>query len=719
MSNQTKTSVSSEATSTTTMTHSDSDILGREVSTSSSDILNELYCYIIRQREVSAATLQVQHVIDTLLEEGIWFWRDRRFLESWNVLMGWLEKQPEDGVASNPYTGEISKEAQLRASKLQLDSRRSFTTFVAPCARIFLKAFSEELVIPDWQTFTADMQYLFHDTKRNTSGQNAQYIPVLAQANSNQFGLSVCSIDGQRLNIGDATASFSLQSVSKPVTYAMCLQEEGHDFVDEWIGVEPAGRPFNTQDLEPDTNNPFNSSVNSGAIMACGVYASHFTPTTSWRDIVDQVRSKWRSLCGRANANIGFSQETYESEKATAYNNFAIAYNLKGRRGLPRDVDLQKMLDVYLGCCSIEITCEALAVAAATLANGGICPITGVEVFPASVTRTVLSEVMTCGMYDQAGHFAVEVGLPSKSGVSGALLVMVPNVFGFATFSPRLNSKGNSVRGIEFCRKLVSLYRVHLFEPLRSGNTGAKIDPRRNGSKEEQDQTSRMAWGVQVGDKYALQLRDVFLFALAQVALASPPGLSEYMVDLIRKKHRDVYQSSVDEAHLANIIQAVEATPGELIYLQDLTKDIWILDSHRTIILMALMDIILIDGCIGDYEKSVAVRIAGILGVDEDVALLELNRYNVHCDAHRNRGDKYQSMLDSIGVAERSATMLSRALGSGEEHEDIKRAVGSSNASHGSSVAEENAALKLEVRRLRRKVHLLSEMLDSNSGDAK
>ena len=126
------------------------------------------------------------------------------------------------------------------------------------------------------------------------------------------------------------------------------------------------------------------------------------------------------------------------------------------------------MLDAYLGCCSIEIKTEAVAVAAATLANGGVCPITGQEVFPADVTRSVLSETMTCGMYDQAGHFAVEVGLPAKSGVSGVLMIIVPNVFGFATFSPRLNSKGNSVRGIEFCKRLVSCYRVHLFEPLRS-----------------------------------------------------------------------------------------------------------------------------------------------------------------------------------------------------------------------------------------------------------
>jgi len=248
-------------------------------------------------------------------------------------------------------------------------------------------------------------------------------------------------------------------------SYALGMAKEGEDFMEEWIDVEPAGRPFNTQDLEPDTHRPFNASINSGAIMAAGVLASGYPEDFTWREVIDQVRGTWTDLCGN-DLEIAFSQETYESEKATAYNNFAIAYNLKGRKGLPRGVDLHKMLDVYLGCCSIESTTEALSVAAATLANGGVCPITGKEIFPAEVVRTVLAETMLCGMYNQAGHFAVEVGLPAKSGVSGALMVIVPNVFGFATFSPRLNEKGNSVRGIEFCKRLVQSYRVHVFEPL-------------------------------------------------------------------------------------------------------------------------------------------------------------------------------------------------------------------------------------------------------------
>lgn len=496
------TSASDTASITTTTTDDSSSFVADGLDVTSRDILEEIYCYILRQQDISdPQDLTVKCVVKTLEEEGILYFRDRRYADSLNVALKMIDK------SRAKYTGKIDLEVQLQVSALNIDFD-GFVKLISPCARLFLKAFSEELVIPDWQTFCTDMTYLFHDAKPLEDGQTAQYIPILRDANPNRFGLSICSTDGQRFSIGDYTEPFSLQSVSKPVTYAMCVAQEGHEYVDEWIGVEPAGRPFNTQDLD-DRNCPFNSSVNSGAIMACGMYASQFPAETTWKEIVDKVRMKWMDLCGR-DLSVGFSQETFDSEKETAYNNYAIAYNLKGRRGLPRDVSLLKMLDVYLGCCSIEITCEALSVAAATLANGGICPITGTEVFPAQVTRTVLSEIMTCGMYDQTGRFVVEVGVPSKSGVSGALLVICPNLFGFATFSPRLNKNGNSVRGIEFCKRLIHMYRIHCFEPLRSGNTGAKIDAHANGWRQEQNQTSQMAWGVQVGDKYALLLRDIF-----------------------------------------------------------------------------------------------------------------------------------------------------------------------------------------------------------------
>jgi len=357
--------------------------------TSASNVLNEIFWLIIDEHSITSNELTVQHVVESLGEEGILFWRDLRFKESQDVALKMAN------LSRGRFSGQMSKEHQDKASQQLLDFR-NFCGFVSPCASHFLKVFSEELVIPDWSSFTLDMTYHFYKVENVMDGQNAQYIPILRDADPNYWGLSICSTDGQRFSIGDAHTQFSIQSVSKPVTYSLCLATEGADAVEEWVGCEPSGRPFNAQDLLPGSNKPFNASVNTGAIMTAGLFASNF-PDLTWKEIVDKICETWYSLCGE-DMGIGFSKDTYKSEKSTAYTNHAIAYNLKATRGLPRDIDLYKMLDVYLGCCSIEMCAEALAVAAATLANGGVCPITGKEVFPAHVVRHVLSETMTCGV---------------------------------------------------------------------------------------------------------------------------------------------------------------------------------------------------------------------------------------------------------------------------------------------------------------------------------
>lgn len=352
---------------------------------SSEAVLQELYRHVIKSADDAANACTVGRVVDALADQGILFWRDARFCKSQNIAL----HMTQQSLPKSTHT--ITNEAQKAASVARLDFD-GFVQFISPCASLFRKAFSEKLVIPDWNTFTTDLVYHFHEAEKNTGGLNAQYIPILRDADSEKWGLSVCSIDGQRFSVGDVLVKHTLQSTSKPVTYALGLAREGEEYMEEWIDVEPAGRPFNTQDLDLATNRPFNASVNSGAIMAAGVFASAF-PDDTWREIVDKVQATWFELCGNEQ-ELSLSEETFQSEKATAHNNFAISYNLKGRRGLPRDVDVMKMLDVYLGCCSTEITTEALAVAAATLANGGVCPITDKEVFPADVTRVVLSETM-------------------------------------------------------------------------------------------------------------------------------------------------------------------------------------------------------------------------------------------------------------------------------------------------------------------------------------
>lgn len=658
------------------------------------EALCEIYEYVVDERGISPDSLTIGCVIDLLQEEGILFWRDERFEASQNVALAMAHK------TTTRVEGEsVSKEDQEACAKVPLDFD-AFVDFVSPLARMFLRTFSEELVVPDWSAFTADLTYHFYKVQSNTGGNTASYIPVLRDADPEKWGLSVCSIDGQRFSIGDFSTCFSIQSTSKPVTYALCLKAEGEEEVYKWIDMEPAGRPFNTQDLDSDTQRPFNASVNSGAIMAAGLFASRF-PDSTWEECVDKIRDSWRNLCGE-DGNVGLSKETFESEKATAYNNFAIAYNLKGRRGLPRDVGIHKMLDVYLGCCSIEMNVEAMAVAAATLANGGVCPITGKEVFPSDVVRHVLAETMTCGMYDQAGKFAVEVGLPAKSGVSGVLMVIVPNVFGFATFSPRLNKQGNSVRGLEFCKRIVGSYGVHVFEPLRSGNAGAKINPRINGSKHERLDISEFIWAYQAGDIYATSLHDIFLTAMVQAAKASSGGISELMMNAIRSNYELVYRAALDDASLDKVIQLVEIHPNDMdTVMKTLKGDRPIPNAFQAVILSALVSVILTDGQINDQEEAFAVDTLSLMGMDRCVAEMEFDRFIKH-------GGHCFKETEPCNVD--TETLIEVVDNSLEIDEDVDAI-----ESEGSS--DEVILLRREVHRLQRKVVNLTHLLHETRKD--
>ena len=623
-----------------------------ENDTTTTSPLKLVYHHLVHERRIchSIHDLTIGHVIDSLQEEGLFFWRDARFETlrqvAWQMAgLPTIEPttRPETECSTSlpqncpPPLPTVQEQEAIRQVPLNSDD---FVQWIAPEALLLVAAFSEELVIPDWKSFTADMAYHFEKARPFTTGQTAQYIDVLKNANPERWAAAFCTVDGQRCWFGDnddndATHAFSIQSVSKPVTYALCLQQEGEHEVDEWISTEPAGRPFNTQDLEVGTNRPFNASVNSGAIMAAGLFTSQFgnadeDETTTWMDCVNKIRTTWYQLCGQ-DGEIGFSQETFESERETAYNNIAIAYNLKGRRGLPRNVDIHKMLNVYLGCCSIEMTVQALSVAAATFANGGVCPLTRQVVFPPEVVRHVLAETMTCGMYDQAGRFAVEVGLPAKSGVSGALMVIVPNVLGYATFSPRLNDKGNSVRGLEFSKALVRSYRLHIFEPLRSGNNAAKIDPRNNGTKKLRRDLSQYALAIRIGDSWNQELSQLFVGAMVHVALSTEEGLSTRMRQAIAAEYELVYQVPLDDTMLEQVVDAIRPNPEEFRYLEGLKRGRLIHDDFRAVIAFALMELIHLNGekSMG-REKHMFMKITSFLGVDREVASMRIDRYEKH-----------------------------------------------------------------------------------------
>nr|KAF6452955.1 hypothetical protein HJG59_008243 [Molossus molossus] len=203
------------------------------------------------------------------------------------------------------------------------------------------------------------------------------------------------------------------------------------------------------------------------------------------------------------NEYVGFSNATFQSEKETGDRNYAIGYYLKEKKCFPKGVDMMSALDLYFQLCSVEVTCESGSVMAATLANGGICPITGESVLSAEAVRNTLSLMHSCGMYDFSGQFAFHVGLPAKSAVSGAILLVVPNVMGMMCLSPPLDKLGNSHRGVSFCQKLVSLFNFHNYDNLR--HCARKLDPRREGGEVRNKTVVNLLFAAYSGDVSALR----------------------------------------------------------------------------------------------------------------------------------------------------------------------------------------------------------------------
>jgi glutaminase len=365
---------------------------------------------------------------------------------------------------------EILKEINQLSDSEQIPQSR-FEQIISKNFALFEKIVKKHLIIPDFENFSNEIQNIYNETKTNVSGQNADYIPQLARVDSNLYGVSFCSLDGQILNIGDCTEDFCLQSTSKAINYCIALELNGTNKVHKHVGREPSGVKFNELTLN-NKNIPHNPLINAGAIMTCSL----IKPELDLADRFDYITKIWYELVGQE--KVGFDNTVYHSEKGTADRNFALAYFMKEMNAFPDKTDIYKTLDFYFQCCSIQVNTQQFATAVATLANGGVCPRTGVRVFSPETIKHCLSMMYSCGMYNFSGEFSFSVGLPAKSGVSGALMLVIPDLGGFGIFSPRLDEIGNTVRGVDFSKKLVEKFSFHNFDGLIGSNT-KKLNPRK------------------------------------------------------------------------------------------------------------------------------------------------------------------------------------------------------------------------------------------------
>ena len=286
------------------------------------------------------------------------------------------------------------------------------------------------------------------------TGVLANYIPELAEVDPERLGASIAMVDGELYASGDTDALFTIQSISKPFVYALALADRGFERVLDKVGVEPSGEPFNEISLEDSSGRPLNPMINAGAITTHSLVG---TETMNPAERMERVISGLSAFAGRS---LDVDEAVYSSEIEHAHRNLAIAHMLRSHDILTENPT--GVVEGYTRQCSLLVTVQDLAMMAATLANYGVQPVTGEQVVPKTVVRQILSVMFTCGMYNAAGDWATQVGIPAKSGVGGGIIGAVPGQLGLATFSPRLDVHGNSVRGVSLFERFSSDMGMHV-----------------------------------------------------------------------------------------------------------------------------------------------------------------------------------------------------------------------------------------------------------------
>jgi len=383
-------------------------------------------------------------------------------------------------------------------------------------------------------------------------GNVATYIPELARSNPDWFGICVTTADGHVYEVGDTRQPFTIQSISKPLVYGLALEDRGKAAVLQRVGVEPTGDAFNEISLESGTGRPRNPMINAGAITATSLVAGD-SPEDRWARIL-------ALLSTYAGRQLKINEQVYRSERDTGHRNRAISHMLRNFEIIERDPEPD--LDLYFRQCSIETHCRDLSIMAATLATGGVNPITRDSILRASNVDEVLSVMTTCGMYDYAGEWVYRVGLPAKSGVAGGILAVLPGQLGIGVFSPPLDERGNSVRGVAACRALSDDLELHFLRAPRTSISAirSRSTPRTHRSKRARTGAERELLD-QWGDEAVVYLMQGDLpfsgmEVLIRRVVADPASASWFVFDFSRA-------TDVDEPAQRMLIELYESLAAQ------------------------------------------------------------------------------------------------------------------------------------------------------------
>ncbi|GLH62189.1 glutaminase A [Parageobacillus sp. G301] len=287
-------------------------------------------------------------------------------------------------------------------------------------------------------------------------GKVADYIPALGKADPNDLSIAIYLPDGNVIDAGDTTHKVTLQSISKIIALALVLMDRGEQEVFRKVGMEPTGDPFNSiaklEEIQPAK--PLNPMINAGALAV-----THMIAGASVEERFERLLQFVRKLAG--NPTITYSQEVAQSEFETAFLNRSLCYFLK-QHGIINE-DVEELMDLYTKQCAIEMTCIDLARIGLVFAMDGCDPFTDEQIMPLDVARICKTFMVTCGMYNASGEFAIKIGIPAKSGVSGGILAAVPGRFGIGIFGPALDEKGNSITGMKLLELLSKTYSLSIF----------------------------------------------------------------------------------------------------------------------------------------------------------------------------------------------------------------------------------------------------------------
>jgi glutaminase len=356
------------------------------------------------------------------------------------------------------------------------------------------------------------LESLLRDHAGLDDGAMASYIPELLKADPAWFGIALVMVDGHVYQAGDSRQPFTIQSISKAITYGLALEDQGFAAVLAKVDVEPSGEAFNSISLEPDTGRPKNPMINAGAIATVSLIEG------------DSPAAKFHRLLACYEKYLGHpvavDEAVYRSEKATGHRNRAIAHLLRSSNIIEHDTD--GVLDVYFKQCALLVTCEDLALIGATLANNGVNPRTGNRALQDRYVPATLSVMSSCGMYDYSGAKIYQVGMPAKSGVGGGILAVLPGQFGLAVFSPPLDGRGNSVRGIAVCKKLSADFGLHMFHTGRATAASvihARYDAAHVPSKRTREPAQNQALAELGHSVIVLELQGDLTFTAAEIVM--------------------------------------------------------------------------------------------------------------------------------------------------------------------------------------------------------